>query len=232
MSASPAHFDCPDIYLEHAFLLRLTKGRAAKVQVFEVFGRPPGEREAQWAPETILRCEASREVWDVLSPELRAEFNRRLKTDGKPAGRWGADETAMQRLLGKELLVLLWAVESSEVTQEEIVAAIRNWFGLKPEERWWLYTMTAAATGLAHQSGLGWRAALREALCFGTRADAFHLGTVTGRGTLPPRANTSFAPPKKKSPKKKAAARKRASTRKTKNAQQPDLLFAEPVAAD
>jgi hypothetical protein len=52
--------------------------------------------------------------------------------------------------------------------------------------------MTAAATGLAHQSGMGWRGALRQALCFGTRADTFHLGAVTGRGTLAPRANEGF----------------------------------------
>jgi hypothetical protein len=166
----------------------------------------------------------------VLSPELRAEFNRRLKADGKPAGRWGADETAVQRLLGKELLVLLWAVEDPSVSPEEVAVAIRNWFGLKPEERWWLYTMTAAATGLAHQSGLGWRAALREALCFGTRADTFHLGTVTGRGTLPPRPNADYAPTEK-SPKKKAAARKRATTRKPKT-EQADLLFAETASAE
>ena len=92
----------------------------------------------------------------------------------------------MQRLFGKELLVLLWAVELPDVKPEEIAVAIRNWLGLKPEERWWLYTMTAAATGLAHQAGMGWRGALRQALCFGTRSDAFHLGAVTGRGTLEP----------------------------------------------
>ena len=66
----------------------------------------------------------------------------------------------MQRLFGKELLVLLWAVELPDVKPEEIAVAIRNWHGLKPEERWWLYTMTAAATGLAHQAGMGWRGAL------------------------------------------------------------------------
>ena len=75
--------------------------------------------------------------------------------------------------------------------------------GLKPEERWWLYTMTAAATGLAHQTGMGWRAALRQALCFGTRSDTFHLGAVAGRGTLEPRVNASFAQPKKKNAGKK-----------------------------
>ena len=28
-----------------------------------------------------------------------------------------------------------------------VPTAIANWQGLSPEERWWLYTMTAAATG-------------------------------------------------------------------------------------
>src|SRR5580658_10460158 len=107
----PANFDAADIYQEHAYLVRLSKGREAKVLVFEVFGRPPTEREPQWAPETILRCETARDVWDVISLEVRAELNRRLKTEGKPVGRWGADDTAVQRLFGKELLVLLWAVE-------------------------------------------------------------------------------------------------------------------------
>jgi hypothetical protein len=192
MATPSANFDCADIYQEHAYLVRLTKGRETKVRVFEVFGRPPSEREAEWAPETILRCEVRRDVWDVISPEVRSEFNRRLKAESKPPGRWGAEGTAVQRLLGKELLVLLWAVEPPDVKPEEIAVAIRNWLGLKIEERWWLYTMTAAATGLAHQSGMGWRGALRQALCFGTRADTFHLGTVTSRGTLAPRTNEGF----------------------------------------
>lgn len=211
MTAAPANFDCADIYQEHAYLVRLGKGRSAKAQVFEVFGRPPTAREQQWAPETILRCETARDVWDVVSPEARAEFNRRLKLEGKPAGRWGADDTALQRLFGKELLVLLWAVEAPETKDEEIAVAIRNWLGLKPEERWWLYTMTAAATGLSHQAGMGWRGALRQALCFGTRADTFHLGAITGRGTLAPRKNEDYAEPVAK---KKVAAKK-TGTKKT-----------------
>jgi hypothetical protein len=222
MATPTANFDCPDIYQEHGYLVRLTKGRDAKVHVFEVFGRLPTERETEWAPETILRCEASRDVWDVISPEVRPEFNRRLKAEDKPAGRWGADETAVQRLLGKELLVLLWAVELPDVKPEEIAVAIRNWLGLKTEERWWLYTMTAAATGLAHQSGMGWRGALRQALCFGTRADTFHLGTVTGRGTLVPRTNEGFA----------LVGAKPARKRKRSTPDDSGLLFTPPVQAE
>ena len=218
--AASASFDVADIYQEHAYLVRLTKGRDAKVQVFEVFGRLPTEREPQWAPETILRCEVARDVWDVIAPEARAEFNRRLKAEGKSVGHWGTYETAVQRLFGKELLLLLWAVELPDVSAEEIAVAIRNWLGLKPEERWWLYTMTAAATGLAHQQGLGWRGAVRQALCFGTRADTFHLGTVTGRGTLEPKTNEAFIKIKK-------STRERA---KSKRSDDP-TLFSKPMAA-
>jgi hypothetical protein len=218
VTASAANFDCGDIYREHGYLVGLTKGRAALAQVFEVFGRPPTDREPQWAPETVLRVEIARDVWDVVSPEARAEFNRRLKVEGKPVGRWGAEETAVQRLFGKELLVLLWAVEAPDVKPEEIAVAIRNWHGLKPEERWWLYTMTAAATGLAHQIGLGWRGALRQALCFGTRSDAFHLGAIAGRGTLEPRVNAAFAQPKRRQARKKA--------------DDPGFFFARPVPAE
>ena len=64
--------------------------------------------------------------------------------------------------LGKELCVLCWAVEDADPAL--IPEAIRNWEGLAPEERWWLYTMTAAATGQAEQRGVGWRKALRFAL--------------------------------------------------------------------
>jgi len=46
-----------------------------------------------------------------------------------------------------------------------IPTAIRNWLGLAPEERWWLFTMTAAATGHAlHGRGRCWRKAVRFAL--------------------------------------------------------------------
>lgn len=214
--AGAAQFDCPDIYAEHAFLVRLTRGRDARAVVTEVFGRAPTEREPSWAPETVLRCEAPRAAWDAVAGEARAEFNRRLRADGKPSGRWGAEETAVQRLFGKELLVLLWAVEAPDVRPEEIPVAVRNWLGLKPEERWWLYTMTAAGTGLAHQTGLGWRGALRQALCFGTRQDAFHLGAVTGRGTLEKRPNAAYKPPR----------------RAGRHKDEPDLLFSPAPAAE
>ncbi|NLL68308.1 MAG: DUF3780 domain-containing protein, partial [Clostridiaceae bacterium] len=60
-----------------------------------------------------------------------------------------------------EMLVLLWAVEDCDPAV--IPTASRNWLGLAPEERWWLYTMTNAATGSLNDR-TGWRKALRYAL--------------------------------------------------------------------
>jgi hypothetical protein len=121
---------------------------------------------------------------------------------------------------------MTWAIEQADVSPEEIAVAIRNWLGLKPEERWWLYTMTAAATGLAHQAGMGWRDALRLALCFGTRRDAFHLGTVIGRGSLEPRPNINFAQAEK------SAHPKRARKKKATAPADPGFLLVPPLPAE
>jgi Protein of unknown function (DUF3780) len=39
-----------------------------------------------------------------------------------------------------------------------------SWIGLRPEERWWLFNITAAATGYVEHADIGWRKALRFAL--------------------------------------------------------------------
>lgn len=190
-------FDVADIYREHAFLVRIPRTAREAITIHEVFGGPPKPEDREWRPETVLRAEVSRPKWDMISGELRSELNRRLRDLGRKAGRWSLGDNPVQRLLGKELLVLAWAIELDDVTPEEVAVAVRNWQGLKAEERWWLYTMTAASTGNAHQQGQGWRGALRHALCFGTGKDLFGLGTLAARGTLPPRENPEFQPPRR-----------------------------------
>lgn len=67
----------------------------------------------------------------------------------------------IDRLLGKELCVLVWAIERLD---QKIRIAVRNWLALRPEERWWLFGMTAIATGGIGDADKGWRIALRYAL--------------------------------------------------------------------
>ena len=65
------------------------------------------------------------------------------------------------RLMGKEMVLLAWAIEDCDPSV--IPTAIKNWLGLSQEERWWLFTMTNAATGGINDKR-GWRKAVRYAL--------------------------------------------------------------------
>ncbi|MCX7411763.1 MAG: DUF3780 domain-containing protein [Planctomycetales bacterium] len=110
-----------------------------------------------------VRCVLSRAKWNDIAEVVRAEFNARLKKTGQRTGKWRTGYNPVARMLGKELTLLAWAIEDADPALTS--TAIANWQGLAPEERWWLYTMTAAATG--HYSlgrNLGWRKAVRFAL--------------------------------------------------------------------
>jgi hypothetical protein len=109
------------------------------------------------------RCLLPLGKWDMIKDELRAEFNKRLKAIKLPSAQWKSGFSLLHRTFGKELLVLAWAIEDAD--PGTIPLAIQNWLGLKPEERWWLFTITNAATGHALSGkGKGWRLALRYAL--------------------------------------------------------------------
>ena len=101
--------------------------------------------------------------WKKIETFCKVEFNQRMRANGIKAARWKQGVNRVHRLFGKELMVLAWAVE--DANPGDIQQAVENWLGLKPEERWWLYTMTNAATGHpTHGKGKGWRKALRFAL--------------------------------------------------------------------
>lgn len=156
---------------EHYFLVTLprSKGDTAEVTISEHFEwmEPTAEVPIPVPINSVnahLRVILRRAVWTQIAEEVKAEFNRRLRAYGLKTGKWPlAGQVPIDRTLGKELCVLAWAVEDCDPAL--IPTAIRNWLGLVPEERWWLYTMTNAATGHAlNGRGKGWRKALRFAL--------------------------------------------------------------------
>jgi len=132
------------------------------VQVYERYSwTSDGEQTLNQADK--LRIEISKHKWGAVKADLTTEFNSRLKKEGLKSGKFFVTGgTPVERLFGKEMMVLLWAIEDSDPAV--ISTAVRNWKGLLPEERWWLYTMTNAATGELHDKK-GWRKALRFALC-------------------------------------------------------------------
>lgn len=113
--------------------------------------------------DSKMRVVLPRLKWDEIAEAAKAEFNRRLRKKGHPTGHWQTGQVPVARLFGKELVLLAWAIEDADPAR--IPTAIRNWRGLAPEERWWLFTMTNAATGHAITGrDKGWRKAVRYAL--------------------------------------------------------------------
>lgn len=136
---------------------------------------------AEIAREQVIdRVRLERHRWNTIRAEVQRAFNARLKEHGLAPGTWKVGDTPLDRLLGKELCILAWAVE--RLDPEKIGLAVRNWLALRPEERWWLFGMTAmtamaamAAGGIAHADE-GWRVALRYAL-----GDQAQNDTLKGR---------------------------------------------------
>ncbi len=152
-------FGCPKVGRPHHVMVRIPAQRDEPVLVVETFG---AQAAREGAPEEVERVELPRSAWLAIAETLRKVFNERLKEKGLTTGRWVVGENKVDRLLGKELCVLAWAVEKA--SEELVPAAVTNWLGLKPEERWWLFTVTAAATGGMDDGDVGWRKALRFAL--------------------------------------------------------------------
>lgn len=147
----------------HHFLVYISQKKGTRVMVYERFSwQDEKKKQTLNLHEDKAKSEISKHKWELLKDTLQTEFNSRLKVQRMPAGRFVIGQTPVERLLGKELLVLVWAVEDCDPTNVPI--AIRNWLGLAPEERWWLYTMTNASTGNIDDRK-GWRKALRYALC-------------------------------------------------------------------
>jgi hypothetical protein len=110
----------------------------------------------------IDRVLLERPRWTAIRAEVQRAFNARLAAHGLKPSSWKVGDNPVDRLLGKELCVLAWAVE--QMDKEKIPVAVRNWLALRPEERWWLFGMAAMSTGGVMDGGKGWRIALKHAL--------------------------------------------------------------------
>ena len=151
---------------EHHFMVNIG---AKEVTIAERFHYAENESLADMSykiakQNSDIKVILSKTKWDLIEAHLRVEMNRRLKLMGLPLSKgWSKGYNPVSRLFGKEIILLAWAIEDADPAY--IPAGIQNWLGLKPEERWWLFTMTNAATGHAiYDKGKGWRLAIRYAL--------------------------------------------------------------------
>lgn len=165
----------------HHFLVTIPSGKNDNVCISEHFAWDESQerRNLSFAlgnEDDKMRVVLPRVKWKVIAEAVQEEFNRRLRKNGLAAGKWKTGQTAVSRLLGKELVLLAWAIEDSDPTL--IPTAVRNWLGLAPEERWWLFTMTNAATGHAVTGrNKGWRKAVRYALTENPVSDSYQADT-------------------------------------------------------
>ncbi|MEQ1437997.1 anti-phage-associated DUF3780 domain-containing protein [Fontimonas sp. SYSU GA230001] len=167
-------FGVPATSDPHHFKVVIPRSSTGKVQISEYLGLQSASSDTAVIDRVLL----DRPRWTAIRAEVQRAFNARLIAHGLKPSAWKVGENPVDRLLGKELCVLAWAIEQMETAK--IPVAVRNWLALRPEERWWLFGMTAMATGGIMDAGKGWRAALAHAL--GDVAQSELLGTRARRG--------------------------------------------------
>jgi hypothetical protein len=148
-------FGVPDTIDPHHFIIRIPRGSSGKIEVIERFGinaQSPDDEE-------IVRCRLPRSAWSAIKEEVTRVLNDRLREKKIRIGRWSAGDNKVERLLGRELCLLAWAVEVAR--PEEIPTACTSWSALKPEERWWLFRMCDNSGGTAEDVDFGWRKSIR-----------------------------------------------------------------------
>ena len=153
-AADTIGFGCLVDSAEH-FVVVIPKGRGGFVTISQHW-----LTNGHW--QSALRVEITKAQWRAIADHTESTFNQRLRKLESETSRWQTGENKVDRVLGKELTVLAWAIELVEL--DLIAIAIKNWAGLRPTERWWLFTVTAAATGGDGDGDRGWRKALRYAL--------------------------------------------------------------------
>jgi len=151
-------FGVPVTTAPHHFVVTIPRGSRQDVRIVEDLGMHAEGEDNQVLDRAVI----ARPAWTEISNPVKRLFNQRLKAHQLATSHWKVGDNPVDRLLGKELCVLAWAVE--DLPMEKVGRALRNWLALRPEERWWLFGMTAAATGAPEDRGRGWRAALGYAL--------------------------------------------------------------------
>lgn len=158
----PAHatqgFGVPLTVAPHHFVVVIPRSSKQPVQIVEDLGMHTVGDESELLDRVVL----PRPIWVEIANPVKRMFNERLKAHQLKPGQWKVGENRVDRLLGKELCVLAWAIE--DLAEDKVGTALRNWLALRPEERWWLFGMTAATVGAPKDKGRGWRMALKYAL--------------------------------------------------------------------
>lgn len=146
----------------YTFVLRTPRpagaGRWGDAIIEERISRPcPDAEPRTWV---CVKAALAPLIWDRFAPGVQAVFRRE-----RHAIRWRQREVELGLPAGKQLTLLFWAAERTDLADREALAHIlANWQGLAPEERGWLYAVANQDFGRAsHGPQRGWRGALKQA---------------------------------------------------------------------
>lgn len=165
-------FGVPATSNPHHFVVEIPRNNTGSISIVENLGMQTHDQSQSEIPRVILE----RTRWTAIRGEVQRAFNVRLKERNLKTSTWKVGENPVDRLLGKELCILAWAIEGMEF--DHIPIAVRNWLALRPEERWWLFGMTAITTGGVNDGDKGWRLALRHALGDVAQSETFKPQSV------------------------------------------------------
>lgn len=154
-------FGFNSIETQHHFLVDVSKNKKSPVIIYERYIWDQNDEQTSDVEDNNVKVMISQEKWKMVKDIVQVEFNKNLRKKNQKVGRFKIGYNFLERLLGKELIILLWAIEDIEIDLVE--GAVKNWLGLAPEERWWLFTMTNASSGY-YMDKRGWRIALRYIL--------------------------------------------------------------------
>lgn len=157
-------FGAPPEFGMHHFYVEIPAAPRDAVVICEDYGFDGDESRRETVERRLI---LARELWTKIRDDARRDFNARLKMKKQGSGNWSTGKVKLDRFLGRELCVLGWAAEHA--SPDECLIICQKWLALRPEERWWLYSKTAAEAGRDDQTQRGWRKALYCALSDGAK---------------------------------------------------------------
>lgn len=155
-------FGAPPEFGMHHFYVEIPAAARDAIVICEDYGFDGDESRRETVERRLI---LARELWTKIRDDARRDFNARLKVKNQGTGTWSIGKVKLDRFLGRELCVLGWAAEHA--SPDECLIICQKWLALRPEERWWLYSKTAAEAGRDDQAQRGWRKALYCALSDG-----------------------------------------------------------------
>lgn len=150
-------FGVPNTAAPHHIVIKVPSDRSADAELWEDFGAAG----IGTSLHLICRVILPRAVWCAIAPAVETHMNARIREKGLKTSRLRIGDNRIDRILGREVIVLAWAVEHMTPAQAE--AAVARWKHYRPEEMWWLFQQIDIDGRAWDAPQKGWRAAIKVA---------------------------------------------------------------------